>query len=191
MVVSIFFINWPVYEPRRDDLSSCLPMAQNMVHWVPRDEGWVKENFDEAYKGNLGVSGVGMVFRDWKGNILALVSQKLDRGTNNEVEAQATLMVIEWGLKLGFSKLDLEGDSLIIFNTLIKGETQAWILDDFVKKMKHDLNFFNDFKISHICRTGNEVAVVLSKWATSFELEKATHLEDFQNLVNDDVEVDF
>lgn len=119
-----------------------------------------------------------MVYRDWKGNIIAFGAQRLGRGTNNEAEAQATLLVVEWGLKLGFSNLHLEGDSLIIINAIIKWETGARILNNYVKKIKNDLNIFSDFRVSHVRRTWNDVANVL-KWAMSFELEKATHFEDF------------
>lgn len=65
----------------------------------------------------------GVVFRDWHGNILALAAQRPEKGTNNEAEVQAALLAVEWGLKLGFKNLHLEGDSLIIINAIIKGET--------------------------------------------------------------------
>lgn len=47
---------------------------------------------DGASKGNPGPSGVGVVLRDQKGNILAEESQFLGRMTNNEAEYRALLL---------------------------------------------------------------------------------------------------
>lgn len=66
-----------------------------------------------------------MVFQDLKDNIVAWGAKRLERGTNNAAEVQAASLAVEWGLKLGFKNLHLEGDSLIIINAIIKEEMQA------------------------------------------------------------------
>lgn len=47
------------------------------VKWEVHQQGWYKEKFDGASKGNPRVSGTEFVIKDWKGNILVMGAQKL------------------------------------------------------------------------------------------------------------------
>lgn len=60
----------------------------------------MKINFDGASKGNPGPSSVGCVSWDVDGNILALKRKNVGIGTNNDVEARATLMAVSLAEKL-------------------------------------------------------------------------------------------
>ncbi|XP_059076296.1 uncharacterized protein LOC131875697 [Cryptomeria japonica] len=166
-----------------DQTFSSLPI----VKWEFPHKGWYKANFDGASKCNLRVSGAGIVIRDWNENIVMMAAQRLEWGTNNEMKAQVALLVVQWGIKLSVQNLHLEGDSQIIINTIIKGETNAWFLN--ISKIRNDLNVFRHYKVSHVRRISNEVVDLLSKWVTSFEVHK-THIEGFSNLQEEDVAED-
>lgn len=73
----------------------------------------------------MGPSGIGFVALDWQGNILAFGAKRIDNGTNNVAEAMAAFMAIRFAKFLSFSKLQVEGASLIIINAIIVGECHA------------------------------------------------------------------
>ncbi|XP_059071301.1 uncharacterized protein LOC131865388 [Cryptomeria japonica] len=94
------------------------------LEWTPPEKGWTKINFDRASRGNLGPSGVGVIARDDRGNILAIAAKRLLDGSNNVTECQAALDVILMARKLGVKKLHLEGDSQVVVGS---NEEVQWI----------------------------------------------------------------
>ena len=48
-----------------------------LAHWSPSSEQIYKGNFDAASFDALGYAGIGMVFRDHMGQIIAALSQKI------------------------------------------------------------------------------------------------------------------
>ena len=142
------------------------------VEWVTPQEGWIKVNFDGAAKGNPGVSGIGIVFKDDRGHLLLAGAKKLPYGTNNIAECQAALLAVQIARKEGIKKLHLEGDSLITVQAISKLNAKAWHLQPIINIIEQELNNFEDFKITHIKREGNQEADILSKWALSMNEEK-------------------
>ena len=47
------------------------------VRWFPPTENLYKANFDAALFDHLGFAGLGVVVRDYRGNVLAALSQKV------------------------------------------------------------------------------------------------------------------
>jgi ribonuclease HI len=79
-------------------------------------EGFIKLNFDGASKGNPGVTGFGAVFRDHLGNILLINVGSLGHTTKNVVELWGLTRGLQLVIEHNFTKLAVEGDSLIIIN---------------------------------------------------------------------------
>ncbi|XP_059073257.1 uncharacterized protein LOC131874056 [Cryptomeria japonica] len=150
--------------------------------WKQPSEGWWKINLDGASKGNPRPSGVRFIVRDWKGDVVALDAQKLNPGTNNIVEASVALIAIRFCRKIGVIKLHLEGDSLIIIQTIMKGTIKAWHLQNSILSIVEELNNFEDFRVSHIRRTGNVEADILSKWALTFNEIGELRFEDLRHI---------
>lgn len=67
-------------------------------------------------------------------------------------------------MKLEVEKLHLEGDLMVIVNSLMQGML-VWNINKFIKSTCNLLNSFQSFKVS---QSGNEVADTLSKWVVSF-----------------------
>lgn len=55
-----------------------------------------------------------------------------------------------------------------------------WHLQGYVSLILEELNFFDQFQVSHIRREGNKEADILSKWALSFDQEGDLGLDDFK-----------
>ncbi|XP_057833348.2 uncharacterized protein LOC131044114 [Cryptomeria japonica] len=142
-------------------------------------EGWWKANFGGASKGNPRPSGVGVIVRDWKGEVLALGAQILVEGTNNLVEASTMLLAVRMCKQLGARKVHLEGDYLIIILALMKKGIEAWHLQGWIYNIIEELKYFDDFQLSHVRRTGNVEADILSKWALTFNAVGDFRLENF------------
>ncbi|XP_057855381.2 uncharacterized protein LOC131065033 [Cryptomeria japonica] len=101
----------------------------SIPEWTLPEKGWIKINFDGASRGNPGASGVGVIVRDDRGNMLAIGAKRLVDGTNNVAECQAALEEILMAGKLGVRKLHLEGDSQVVVNGIARGRMEAWFLD--------------------------------------------------------------
>ena len=54
-----------------------VPRPCFLAHWSPSSEQIYKGNFDAAFFDALGYAGIGMVFRDHMGQIIAALSQKI------------------------------------------------------------------------------------------------------------------
>jgi ribonuclease HI len=77
-------------------------------------------NFDGAAKGNPGRTCLGGVIKDSKGNIIRLYARSLGKSTNNATEFGA----LETGLEIlsweGMTNAIVEGDSMLVINTVRK-----------------------------------------------------------------------
>lgn len=49
----------------------------------------------------------------------------------------------------------------------MNGEIKAWHLQGFIALIKEELNFFENFKINHIRREGNQIANMKLDWKIS------------------------
>lgn len=117
--------------------------------WSKPEEGWIKINFYKASKGNLGPLGIRFVAWDWQGNILSFGAQRVKDGMNNIAEEMATLNGIHFGKNMGFSKLHLEGDSLIMVNAIILGVCQAWHFKRMIYSIRSELEPVWHYWVGH------------------------------------------
>lgn len=91
---------WPLVQCRpihgfsRVHLSSMVVRRDEEV-WTRPEQGLIKVNFDGSSRGNMGISGVGCVARDEEEKILFKGVQRLQDGTNNDMEIHTALLAIE------------------------------------------------------------------------------------------------
>lgn len=62
-----------------------------MSKWKPPPEGWVKLNVDGAFSAAIGAASIGVIVRDWKGEILSAW-----RVINHGVEAEEIEALAGW-----------------------------------------------------------------------------------------------
>lgn len=107
-------------------------------------------------RGNPGQSSTGCVARNHEGVELASCSQGLAVSINNIVEANAALLAIQTAKRLVVRNLQLEGDSQIIVQAIMKGRALHWQIDKIIQITNRQLSEFLKFKISHVPREGNQ-----------------------------------
>ncbi|XP_059066444.1 uncharacterized protein LOC131857752 [Cryptomeria japonica] len=116
-----------------------------------------------ALQGNPGQSGIGCIMRSSDGRSLREVSERIGIATNNEAEFRATLRGLQLGIEMGIQHIHLEGDSLNVVNAIRHCSTPSWQLNQWLQPILKLLMKFEEFRISHIYREGNEEADRLSK----------------------------
>ncbi|KAH9307392.1 hypothetical protein KI387_035303, partial [Taxus chinensis] len=79
-------------------------------------------------------------------------------GTCNSTELQALSKGLFLAASLKIENLEIEGDSLVIINAIIKKRALSWKLDLGVQKVLWKLSKFNNWSIMHVYREGNQCA---------------------------------
>ena len=89
------------------------------LQWKPPNYGLYKINFDGALFDDQASAGLGVVIRDWEGQIIAALSQKV-RYPNlvDLVEAFAGSRAINFAKELNIHQMVVEGDSLRVIQTI-------------------------------------------------------------------------
>lgn len=73
----------------------------------------------------------------------------------------------------------------MVINALVKGGAIVWSLFKFIKLILLALSTFEDFKITRVKQSGNQVADTLSKAiASSLTLNGLEIFEDFRGICN-------
>ncbi|GLJ13809.1 hypothetical protein SUGI_0220390 [Cryptomeria japonica] len=137
-------------------------IVRKKVKWKPPPSGWKKMNFDGASKGNLGLSGYGVVIRDEKGNLIGVVCGQVGFVSNNIVEITTLEEGLKWAYANGVSKVVIEGDSKVVLNGITNKRFMNWRLDTWIPRIYGYLQKFEDYHVQHTFREGNQVADLLA-----------------------------
>ena len=87
-------------------------------HWTPPPHGVLKINIDGSSQGSLGPAGIGGVAHCRSSDIKLFVSFHKGDYTNNLMEAQAILYVVEQCCLQGWRKTICEFDSQVVVKFL-------------------------------------------------------------------------
>ncbi|XP_057846127.2 uncharacterized protein LOC131055759 [Cryptomeria japonica] len=113
-------------------------------------------NFDGST--NCTCQAGGGIIQDHLGNTVVAYAGNLKNNTITQAEG----MALPWGLKLaisiGIKKLEIEGDSQIIVESVKGSSTAVWHVDSILRDVIGLLINPDDFIICHIFREGNEAA---------------------------------
>ncbi|XP_030941854.1 uncharacterized protein LOC115966848 [Quercus lobata] len=107
-----------------------LPSLQGVVghvraqaQWSPPPMDCFKVNFDGAIFLELGKAGLGVVIRNWQGNVMASLSEQAPLPISPDiVEAMAAAREISFAQELGIRPFILEGDSDVVIKTFMATE---------------------------------------------------------------------
>lgn len=91
-----------------------------MVRWLRPGQGWVKLNMDSSSLDNPSPTGAGGVIRDIHGRFQMAYSVHLGQGFNNFVEMRNLLEGVWRCHQMGFSMVEIEKDSHILVNWIIR-----------------------------------------------------------------------
>jgi len=104
-----------------DNLVSNDPNVQckeRLICWESPPEGWVLLNTDGGSRGNPGIANAGGILRGDRGEWLQGFTENFGICTAVKVELKAVLCGLRMVRKLGFQKIWLEADSMIIVGML-------------------------------------------------------------------------
>ncbi|GAH88486.1 unnamed protein product, partial [marine sediment metagenome] len=76
---------------------------------------------DGASRGNPGPAAIGAVIKDERGRLIASISQRIGKATNNQAEYRAIITALEEADRLGARQVDIKMDSELVVRQ-INGE---------------------------------------------------------------------
>lgn len=123
------------------------------IKWAPPPFGILKLNTDGSSRN--GMAAGGGIIRDYKGSALVAFSTFYGPGTNTFAEARAPLFGLMLCYRLGYSKVAVESEKKIIFDSICGGAVPYMI-----RSFKTFL--LPSMSISHIYREGNQSADTLA-----------------------------
>ena len=116
-------------------------------------------NTDGASKGNPGISSIGAIIKNEKGVMLAGISRRIGRMTNNQAEYRAIIAALERALEIEAGSVQLYSDSELVVKQ-IKGyyHVKKDALKVLHRRVIDLIDKFDGFDIKHIARSKNKEA---------------------------------
>jgi len=123
-------------------------------------------NTDGTADPNPGPAAIGATIKNEQGRLLASVSQRIGRTTNNQAEYRAVIAALEKALSLGAGQVDLRADSELVVRQLNgRYRVKKASLKPLYQQVQQLLSQFEGFTISHIPREQNKEADRLANMA--------------------------
>ena len=121
---------------------------------------------DGASRGNPGQAAIGATIEDGEGRLLASISRRIGRATNNQAEYRAVIAALERAVKLGAGEADIYLDSeLVVKQVNGSYRVRNAALKPLYRQVKELAASLKDFRISHIPRRQNTGADALANTA--------------------------
>lgn len=137
--------------------STSVPHQTVLDNQVPPEEGWLKLNVDGACDNSSNCITVGGLIRDHHGNWIKGFNQFMGLGNSLLSELWGALLGLKVVISLGVNCLWLQFDCLNLVNLLTHDNLNTLHqLDPIVNCYRCYLSHYNNFKISHVLREGNQ-----------------------------------
>jgi ribonuclease HI len=116
-------------------------------------------NADGASRHNPGPAAIGATLKDEQGRLLASISRRIGRATNNQAEYQALIAALEKAIGLGARRVDIRLDSELVVKQM-KGRYRVKnaALRPLYLRVGELLSQFKGFTISSVPREQNAEA---------------------------------
>ena len=138
------------------------PCAQ----WSLPPPNCLKLNFDGAIFPELGKAGLGVVVHDCQGNVIASVLKQTPLPFSSDiVEAMAVARALVFAQELGITEFVLEGDSVVVINSLRSKEASFSSFGHLLELAKSMLGSSTCINLSYVRRSGNKIAYNLARHA--------------------------
>jgi len=121
---------------------------------------------DGASLGNPGPAAIGATIKDAQGRLVAHISQRIGRATNNQAEYRAIVAALEEATRLGAKQVDINLDSELVVRQ-ISGQyrVRKASLKPLYYRVKQLQGLLKGFTINHVPRQQNIEAHNLAKIA--------------------------
>ncbi|XP_075663560.1 uncharacterized protein LOC142633167 [Castanea sativa] len=153
------------------DRQVCQPTPVQRTHrtktrWRPPPSEFFKINFDGAVFPHAKKLGIGIVIRDYQGQVIAscskLVNQEL---CSDDIEVKVASWAMAFALEVGVKRAVLEGDSLTVIRGLVEEENLLVPLGLLIKDAQQLSQRFEELLYSHVKRECNNLAHNLARHA--------------------------
>ena len=136
------------------------------MRWCPPPEQHYKGNFDVAFFDASGCAGIGVVFRDHTGQVIAALSQKIHLVQIVELaEALAAKRAVRFPLELSLFSVELEGDCSKVISTLNASKSCNTLFGHVTDECRRFSTSLRFWKFQHVRREGNRLAHALARIA--------------------------
>ena len=136
------------------------------VKWTPPPKPVYKANFDAALFEHLGLAGLGVVFRDSGGNIIAALSQKIKLSQTVELaEALAAKRAVTFAAELSIFKVMVEGDCMRVVRALNGHGSCLTMFGHVIEETRRLGSCLELYSFHHVKREGNKLAHSLARRA--------------------------
>lgn len=134
---------------------------------------WVNVFVDGASRGNPGPAGLGVVFRDDNGEIMATVREYLGKATNNVAEYRALLAALAEAARRGLKRLRIHTDSELMQRQLLGlYRVRKSHLRRLHEEVQKGLTLLEQYEILHVPREFNVEADKLANRAIDEHFER-------------------
>ncbi len=116
-------------------------------------------NADGASLGNPGPAAIGATIKDEQGRLIASISQRIGRTTNNQAEYRALIAALQEAIELGAKQVDMHSDSELVVRQINgRYRVKNVALKPLYQQVKQLLSLLESFTITHIPRQQNTEA---------------------------------
>ena len=151
-------------ESHSNPLTLTTSRSKQPARWTPPPDQWYKLNFNGATFADKDTAGIGIVVRNNNGLVMASLAQQVPLSPSViKVETLATRKALEFALELGFEPIILEGDSKSLDKALKTKCSNFSLYGHLMQDILFLSTHLSDFKISLVCRQGNNLAHSLAR----------------------------
>ena len=138
------------------------------IRWVAPPANYFKVNFDASWSKDDCIVGIGVVVRDHMGEFFAGMTKVGEKASSAEVaELVAAREAIVFAVEAGFSNLVLEGDNLVVMNSLQSSKDDLASGGTIVADIINLRALCPSIEFTFVKREGNSVAHEFAKFARS------------------------
>ena len=146
--------------------------------WQPPEGQVYKLNFNAAIFADLPASGIGVIIRNDRGQVMAALSSKGGAVQDSEVaEVLACRKALEFALDADFSNLIVEGDNTTVMNSITLAQSDLSCLGNIYDDIRCLAEGLRHVEFNSISRSANRVAHSLAHYAKHLD-EDIVWLED-------------
>ena len=162
--------------------------THQFIRWQPPNPFWIKLNFDGSLQNTSTVGG--FILRDWRGASLMTGASNYGASSILVAEGRTLRDGVHAAIMVGYSRLQIEGDNLIVIEALQGKAAIPWRINYIIEDVRNLLIQVDQVVIKHIYREANMAADWLSKYGHSISNAMlATDLchPELRNIVRDDM----
>ncbi len=127
---------------------------------------------DGASRGNPGLAAIGVTIKDEQGRLVAAISRRIGRTTNNQAEYRAIIAALEEAAKLGAEEAEVNLDSeLVVKQVNGKYRVRKATLKPLYQRVKRLQSLLHNSTITYIPRQQNIEADNLANTALNKQRE--------------------